>query len=160
MAGNQVTLNLITRARKSFDLILTNFAFAYTLLATFDIKTKLTLLMSVVTSISKIITIKKIKMVVSKMSLIGKQIQTINLKRVRIVSYLSERVSFVFVTNERLVVSLLASLRQKANSAINIKQDMITSVLLATFYTLGTYDVETLGYMDVITLGDLDYLES
>jgi hypothetical protein len=145
---------------KSFNLIVEAFDFAITLLFRIINHINITFVSSAIVSSFSTITLKKIKLV-SATKLIGKIVSTINLKRIRLNIVAREIGKIIAIINIRNRIGFVSKAVQKSISTIILKKIKFTfTAILATFFTLGTYDPSTLATMDTETLGDLDYIVS
>jgi hypothetical protein len=159
--ANEKTFKLVTRVSKTFSLAVANFAFATTLLFIIRDRIILTFIPTIISSAVSIIKLRRVRVVISQVKLITKITQIINLRRVRIVYTYRETQKSIstFLLKVRLIIVSKAT--QKIVSSINLRRVILSiSPTIATFFTLGDYDLDTLGAMDVETLGDLDYVET
>ena len=155
---NQKSFTLINRVSKTFPIIISNFAYAATLL--FRIRDRIRLSFSPTFYIKFIytLTLKRIRLIISQVKLITKPTQTIDLRRVRLIVTVRERLKAVTTIYGRLRLTIVSSARQKLVSSIIIKKIVLSiTPTLAHFFTLGDFDPDTLGTLDVQTLGDMDY---
>ena len=159
MAGNKQSFNLTVVASKSFSFILDSFDAAVTFL--FRIKQKIPIQFISSASMKAVsnIVLKKIKMTVSNIHFIGKQVQTLNIKTIRLSVIIREIGKIATNINLKTIgISAIAGLRQKLVTGIILKKIKINFVgTYGTFYTLGVYDPQTLGTLDTKTLGEMDF---
>lgn len=158
---NQKTFNLVNRVSKSFDLLISNFAYVATLL--FRIAFKIGITFSPIFALKVIATInlRRIRIIVSQTKLITSITQTINARKVRLIYTMRETLKAVSTISLRLRMTPVSKAIQKVVSSIIIKKVVLTiNPTLAQFFTLGYFDPQTLGDLDALTLGEMDYTTS
>lgn len=155
---NKKTFSLVNRISNSFDIIIDNFSYAATLLANFRSRIIFIILPAFVLRISYIISLKRIRLLISQIKLIVNPSQTISLRRIKITYFARERLSNFLTIFARLRMNPNYSARQKLATNIIIKKIILNiDPTLAEFFTLGYFDPSTLGTLDSLTLGDMDY---
>jgi hypothetical protein len=159
---NKKSFNLTNRITKSFGLIISNFAVADTIFFKIRDRVRITFVSSIISQITAVsINVKKVSLVISQMKLTSKLTQTLDLKRISVVYSIKERMGAVVAFSLRFPMVIISKAQQKAITSLTIKKiQVLISPILATFYTLGTYDPQTLGTLDTKTLGEMDYLSS
>lgn len=161
MAGNKKLFNIKINYEKAFSVALSVFESVATLLFPMKIRIEFLFIMNVFSKSSSIINLKKITLMVSKVILVVKNSQTINLKRIFISVFVRETGKIFSTITLQHFMSFTSKLIQKTYSNINLKKLSFTfTAILASLYPLSTYDIQTLGTMDVVTLGNLDYVLS
>jgi hypothetical protein len=159
MAGNKKLFNVSVASVKSMSFIMDFFDSAFSLI--FRIKQKIQIQFISKASLKALsnILIKKVKITISGVKFIGKQIQTINIKNVKLGVILKEVGKIVQIINLGTIHNTyLSSARSKLVTNIIVKKIKIGLVgLYGTFYSLGVYDPQTLGTLDTQTLGTMDF---
>jgi hypothetical protein len=108
-----------------------------------------------------VIRLRRIRLVVSKTSLIANMIQTIQLRRINIIASMKQIMGFISTISLRIPITFISKATQKLVSTIALRRiRIIADPIIAAFFILGDYDPLTLGDLDGETLGDLDYVES
>ena len=160
-SGNKRTLNLTVKNRHSFNLFLDIFESVTTLLFNIRFTVVTDFIATLFTGLSSLVRIKRVKLVISKVNLIGSQIQIFLIKPIKIVNSMKETGKVSATISISDVMTFVSKAIQKIQSTINLKKITIGfTAILANLYPLSAYDVQTLGTMDVETLGDLDYVLS
>jgi len=159
--ANQKTFSLYLKAQKSFSLAIANFATVATWVFSHIMKISIAFVMTIQVKITTSMRLRKIKLTISKTSLIGKSSPSISLRKIRILSSTNASIKAISAIVNKL--GLVSSMKERGkiyNSTSLRKISLGISVIVASFYTLLYYDTTvtyTLGDMDVSTLGDLDY---
>lgn len=157
MAGNSKSFNLTVIARKSFDLIIDNFDFAFTLLFRLREHIRVEFLSTAIANATQSLRVKRVK-IVSLMKMIFKNYPVITVKKIKMVLNMRLAILFDMLLNEHISLSMISTIGQRLVLPLSIKKVRISAdPTLAEFYTLGQYDPDTLGTMDLLTLGELDY---
>lgn len=162
MTGNKKSFTMNMVASKSFSFIMNAFDYAVTFLFRIKQKVQISIISSAILKSISNITLKKIKMTISSVKFIGKQIQPITIKKIKLGIVIRETGKIVQPLNIKYIkMNILSSARQKLISAFTLKKIKLGFVgTYGTFYTLGQYDPQTLGTMDTQTLGQLDFVAS
>lgn len=157
MAGNSKSFNLISITRKSFNLIINNFDFVFTLLFRLREHVRIEFLSKAIVNATQSLRVKKIS-IVSLMKMISKNYPVIRVKKIKMLLSMRLAILFDFLMNENISLNIITTIGQRLVLPLTIKKIGISAdPTLAEFYTLGQYDPDTLGTMDLLTLGELDY---
>lgn len=160
MAGNKKSFDLRVVYSKTFPLILSTFDYAVTFLFRIRNKISITFVSQLINKFVQTINLKRIRIIASG-KLIGKQTQTINLKRIKMIISTKLIGRIVSIIRLKKIITFVSTARQKIVSSIIIKKIKFGfTAILATFFTLANHDPSALSVMDVQTLADLDYIES
>ena len=155
---NKKVFRLTNRISKSFKLLVDNYTFAVTFLFRIREKIRLTFVATLAARVSATINSRRIRLTfLSK--LITKITQTISSRKIKL-TILPREIKKAVTTilfNTRLTISSKAIQKLVVNMA-QARLTLVTSPILAQFFTLGDYDPDTLGTLDTETLGDLDYI--
>lgn len=159
MTGNKKSFNITSVSLKAFSIILDNFDAAVTFFFRIKEKIHITIVSSALSKTTSNILIKRIKTIVSSVKIIGRQVQSIAIKPVKISTIIKEIGKVSLTTNLKKVGFVIVSrARGKILSNITIKKIKFNFIgLYGTFYTLGLYDPQTLGTLDSKTLGEMDF---
>ena len=159
MNVNKKTYNLYIRATKTFSLIILGFSKSASWPFRTIIKSiKITYLMKSIMKMITFLNLRKIKITISKTTLIGKIVSAINLKKIKLIIIAKIRTKIISVIYYRLKFSFVSKARQKLISIIKTgKLSFVLTPVLATFFTLSVYDPQTLGTLDTLTLGQMDF---
>lgn len=159
MYGNKKTFNIISISQKTFSIIIDGFEHFTTFV--FNIFPNITIefVSSAIEKLTQTFSVSKVRMIISQMSLIVSQTQTINVKKIFFTFLMSIAIKFSNTFKILVPISFVSRARLKSVTQIILKKITLTIVAtLARFYTLGEYDPIILGTMDVETLGTLDYI--
>ena len=158
MNKNEKNFRLVNRISKNFQIIITNFEYAATLLFRINMKIAIGFIPTFAARISSAIRLRRIRIVISTVKLITKITQTINSRRINIAFAIRERLKAVTSIVMKHPILFVSKARQKIVSIVSEGFLHIAWVMtLATFFTLGDFGPDTLGDLDVLTLGDMDY---
>lgn len=148
---------LYNKTLKAFSISIYNFASALTLLGNVSLKVGISYVISFLSKATSTITIKKVRLTISKVSILSKITQTLSAKRISILSAIKEAMKVLAVLENGFTLVPHASLVYRVGSSLSSKLQLTATIILAEFNTLFDFDPDTLGDMDIQTLGDLDY---
>lgn len=158
---NQKTFKLINRISKSFDLIISNFAYAATLLFRIAFKITFSLSPKFILGAFSTINLRRIRVIISQVKLITSISQTFNARRIRLIMTMKERLKAIVAIYGRVRLTIISRATQKIFSSIIIRKiSILSNPVLAQFFILGDFDPDTLGDLDGFTLGNMDYTTS
>ena len=158
MDTNKKSFDLIVRTKETFNLYLYNFQMAVTFFFRIRDKIRITFVSKLSTKMFSTINVKRIKLIpIAKLkeslSLI------INSKKISIAYLVKERLKAVTVIASGVAINYTMRMRQKLVTTLS--QGILTistSPVLAKFYLLSDFDLDTLADVDVLTLGNMDYI--
>lgn len=159
MSGKK-TFSVNVVALKAFSFMMDSFDYAVTFLFNIKQKVKISFVSSAsIKAVSNII-LKKIKLNISMPRLIGRQVQGITVKKIKLSVTIKEIGKLIFpITLKKIKIGFTARDRQRTTSAIGLKK--IKFGFTGSYGTqpqLGTFDPQTLGTLDTNTLGDMDFI--
>lgn len=144
--------------RKSFSIALYNFASALTLISTIFFRVRISYALSAISNAISQISIKKVRLSISKFSIASHVTQTVSAKKISISALMKqlmkEASDFIFGFD----IIARAGLLYKVASGFSSKMPISATVILAEFNTLLDFDYDILGDLDIQTLGDMDYV--
>ena len=158
MDTNKKSFDLIVRTKETFNLYLYNFRMAVTFFFRIRDKIRITFVSKLSTKMFSTINVKRIKLIpIAKLkeslSLI------INSKKISVAYLVKERLQAVTTIVSGVAINYTMRMRQKLVTTLS--QGILTistSPVLAKFYLLSDFDLDTLADVDVLTLGDMDYI--
>jgi hypothetical protein len=155
---NQKNFSIINRISKSLSLYITDFPYVITLLFRISDRMVLTFTPIVAMIFSSTIIIKRVRLTISSVKFTEKPVATIKGGIVRLAYTIKESLKITYAL-EILgqIIDFGMSLIQKANTTIVQQMPLSATMLLASFNTLGMFEVIDLGTLDSETLGDMDY---
>ena len=158
MDTNKKSFNLIVRTKETFSLYLYNFQMAVTFFFRIRDKIKLTFVSKLSTKMFSTINVKKIRLI--PIAKLKESISIIiNSKKISINYSIKERLKAVVTILSGVTINYTMRMRQKIVTTIS--QGILTlntSPVLAKFFLLSDFDLDTLADVDVLTLGDMDYI--
>ena len=158
MDTNKKSFDLIVRTKETFNLYLYNFQMAVTFFFRIRDKIRITFVSKLSTKMFSVINIKRIKLIpIAKLR--ESVFLTINSKRVSISYIVRERLKAVTTILSSVTINYVMRLRQRL--VTTLYQGILTITfdpILAKFYLLSDFDLDTLADVDVLTLGDMDYI--
>lgn len=158
MNKNEKTFRLVNKTNQVFSIIIAGFEYAATLLVNIRLKSRIITTVSLFIKAYSIITIKKVRLVISQVKLIVKITQTINSRTIKLLVTFRQRMKAISIIYLRNPMGFISKARQKIVSIIaEGRLTISTSPIFVILYTLGHWDVETLLTLDALTLGDMDY---
>ena len=159
MTGNRKSFIVSIKDRKSFNLVMSYFDYAITFLFNINLKINIDYVMSLFMKVTQTLIVKRVRILISKVKLITTITQTLNIKKLRLVLIFGKLLKITINPKQHIDIIAYSVLRQKIVSIVNMKKlKLVTSVILATFYPLSTYDPQTLLTLDTETLGEMDYV--
>lgn len=158
MNKNEKNFRLVNTISKNFQIIIANFQYAATLLFNINMKIPIGFVPSFISKLVTAMRLRRIRIVISTVKLIANMTQAISSRRVNLAFVIRERLKAVTSIVIKHPILFVSKARQKLVSIVNEGFLHIGWVMtLATFFTLGDFDLDTLGTLDVLTLGDMDY---
>jgi len=158
---NKKSYNVSLRKKKSYKVSLFGFQYAATLIANIRQKLPITFVASLTTKLATTINVKRIRLIISKTSLIQKITQTISSRTIKTIMVMKLRQKLVTIISQKHPLLFSPKLRQRLGTTINNGiLSLVMSPIVAIFFTLGDFDPDTLLTMDSQTLGELDYTEA
>jgi len=155
---NEKSHSVIKRTSKAFSLIIANFADANTWFFRLRERIRITFNSKVISKFSLLLSIKRVRLIISQVKMTIKPTILISAKRVRLILSSKAIYKFLVTYQVRIRQTYVSKAIQKVVSTIVIKKiRVLISPTLATFFTLGVYDPTTLGTQDTKTLGQMDY---
>jgi len=157
---NKKTFDVIVRTVKEFNVFLYGFAFATTLL--FHIRNSIVIgyITQLITKWTVTFNLKRIRLIISKTSLIQKITQGISARTIKMTIAMRQRINLIAAVTQKHPILFSSKLRQKVFTTIsNGVLSLVTSPVVASFFTLGDFDPQILGDLDPQTLGEMDYVE-
>jgi hypothetical protein len=158
--ANRKTINLTARQRKSFNINLSYFDFAFTFIVRILLGINLSFLISMTTKIQQTFILKKIRVIVNSFRMTTKRSQTFILKRavLLILMKLSKKFSSTIILKNTILEFLMRTSMKVSNTVI-LKKIVLSWVLLKVILNkLSAYDLQPLSDLDPESLGTLDYL--
>lgn len=160
MNTNKKSFKLINRVSHSFRIFVDGFTFAVTFFFRIRERIRITFISKLRTKLTTTINSRRIRLVMQS-KLIANVIQTISSRSIRLTSIAQEIKKAVTTIDSDMLIVFISKATQKAVVAMTQGRfRLITSPVLAQFFTLGTYDPSTLGTLDTETLGDMDYIST
>ena len=158
MDTNKKSFDLIVRTKETFNIYLYNFQMAVTFFFRIRDTINITFIPKMSTKIFSTLTIKKVK-IISSTKLIESVLYTLNLKRISLVCSIKERLKAIVTFTSMVAIDFSMRMRQKL--VTTIYQGLLGisfEPILAKFYLLSDFDLDTLADVDSLTLGDMDYI--
>ena len=157
MDVNSKAFTLLKRTTKSFNIFISNFAFAITFLFRIKNKIKLTFVLSFILNAIQTINVKRISIVIAVVKLRTTITQIMTVKKIKISFLLRQTMKSIVLIKKKISIGFTSKAIQKMSSSLSVKKiKIISSILLGTFTPLGTHDPSTLGTLDSSTLGSMD----
>jgi hypothetical protein len=157
MNTNKKVLSFIVKRSKEFSVSLYGFVYAATLFFRIVNSISITILPQFTTKLVSTINQGRVNLA-TVFRQVGNIVTAINLKKVNLIISVKETGKIrttIYLRNE--IVFISSALQKIVSSVKTGKLSLLISPILATFFTLGTYDPTTLGTQDVKTLGTMDY---
>ena len=154
---NTKSFNLANIASKAFNVVVSGFQFVTSLFFRVRSTIAIDFVFLSIASASVINRIRRVKLTTTT-KLIGSQIQSINLRKIKLLAVMTTKGSDAMTFFLRLPVLYVSSAIQKLVSSVKAGiHNLDISPTIAVFFTLGYYDPDTLGTWDASTLGAMDY---
>lgn len=155
---NRKRFTIVTNIRKSFSIALYNFASALTLISTIFFGVRILYALSVIPNAISQISIKKIRLSISKFSILSHITQAVSAKKISIIASMKQSMKEAsdFIFGFGVVAN--AGLLYKVGSGFSSKMPISATVIFAEFNALLDFDYDALGDLDIQTLGDMDYV--
>lgn len=156
--GNRISFRSSVINKKRFSTILSSFAFAATLIFRIRDRVRINFLVSLLVGLLTTIRTGRTK-ILSISRLIGNIFSTIRTGTTKILS--NTKMIGRIISTVSLKAKIIPLLREIQRTMTTIKTGRLkinTSVIVATFFTLGVHDPIILETHDEKTLGDMDYV--
>lgn len=155
---NTKSFNLTNRISKTYSIFLKGFQYATSLFFSMGIKIPILFSGSVIAKILLAVTVKRVRLLFTNVKLTVRNIQSLNIKRIRVIVSAKEVGKIISTITSRLRITAESKAIQKATTLLRLRSIYVEiNPTVASFYTLGDFDGSTLATLDPQDLLDLDY---